>query len=65
MDEEKHHWFYMAFGWTIAAALFTGWAFWLGDAHSRSFSGLGWLLALYWWCVALWERHKSNRATRR
>ncbi len=59
--DDKRHWLYAALGFTIAAALFTGWAFWLGDAHSRSFSGVGWLVSLYLWSVMLYEKHKAKR----
>lgn len=63
MAEDKHHWLYDAAGWTIAAAIFTAYAFWRGDAHTQTNSGLGWLVAICLWGVVMYEGYKSKKGT--
>jgi len=61
MAEDKHHWLYVAAGWTIAAALFTAYACWRGGAHTQTNSGLGWLVVIYLWGVVMYEGYKTKR----
>jgi hypothetical protein len=63
MDEDKHHWLYVAVGWTIAAALFTAYAFWQGDSRTQTNSGLGWLVSLYLWGVVMYEGYKTRKGS--
>ena len=63
MAEDRNHWLYVAAGWTIAAALFTAYAFCRGDSHTQTSSGLGWLVSLYLWGVVMYEGYKTKKGS--
>ena len=50
-----------AVGWSIGAALYGGYAFWLGSAHSREIAVGGALFALGWWLMHWRERRRARR----
>ncbi len=53
-----------AIGWTIAAALFTAYAFWKDDYHLKGTAGLGWFMVVWTWGFWYYEQRKIERSNR-
>ncbi len=62
-EEESQFIRYSALGWTVAAFLYTAFAFWKGNHHTQETALLGWLMAALSWGFWLYEQHKAKRHT--
>ena len=62
-EEERHFYLYSALGWTVAAILYTAYAFWRGDPWRHETALLGWILAAGSWGGWLYEKRKATRHT--
>ena len=60
-EEERSFYLYAALSWSLAASLYTIYAFWKGNPHTQETALLGWFLATWSWGYWLYERRKANR----
>lgn len=59
-EEERQFYRYSALGWTIAAVLYTTYAFWKGNHQTKETALLGWLIATWSWGYWIYERRKAK-----
>ena len=60
-DKERQFSRYSVIGLTIAAVIYTIYAFWLGNYHTRETALLGWFAATWAWWFWLFEQRKVKR----
>lgn len=65
MSKADERQFYRAFalGWTIAATLYTAYAFWTDNLHRQETAWLGWLMTALAWGAWAYETRKSKKKT--